>query len=123
MASKKVLLIEDSKEDRAIIGDMLKEEDVDVDVATSGEEGLKKILATKPNLVLLDLNLPGVGGFEICSWVKNESSLTHTKVVVLSVRDNMEDIEKALSVGADDYIIKLPRPEFLVKKIRFYLGL
>ncbi len=119
--ANKVLIIEDSETDAGIMRDLLQKEDILVDIATSGEEGLKKALDMVPDLILLDLGLPGISGFDVCSRIKKEPRLSATPVVVLSVQDNLEDITKAFSLGADDYIIKLPRPEFLAKKIKFYL--
>ncbi len=119
--ANKVLIIESSKTDAGIIRDLLEKEDISVNVATSGEEGLKKALDTDPDLILLDLDLPGISGFDVCSRIKAEPRLSTTPVVVLSAHDDLEDITKAFSLGADDYIIKLLRPEFLVKKIKFYL--
>lgn len=121
--ANKILIIENSETETRVVKDLLQEEGILVYTAASGEEGLAKALDVEPGLILLDLNLPGVSGFEVCSQIKKEPSLDGTTVVVLSAQDDLEDITKAFSLGADDYIIKLPRPEFLAKKIKFYLGM
>ncbi|RKY41562.1 MAG: hypothetical protein DRP85_05830 [Candidatus Makaraimicrobium thalassicum] len=121
--AKKVLLIEDSPIDAAIVKELVEKEGIEVEVAMTGEEGLEKARRIKPDLILSDLVLPGIDGFEVCAQLKKEVSLSGTMVVILSVKDNPGEITKAFSVGADDYIIKAPMPEFLIKKIKLYLGM
>jgi len=120
---KRVLLIEDSVADTAIVKDILRRDDLIVESAVDGEEGLNKARSARPDLILLDLILPGIDGYEVCRRIKNEESLCDTVVVVLSVRDTVEDITRAFQAGADDYIIKPPWPELLARKIKLYLGL
>jgi len=121
--AKKVLLIEDSPLDAEIAKSLLEKEDVEVEVAISGKEGIKKAGDMKPDLILLDLILPDIDGFKVCSEIKKDPALNKTIIVILSIRDKMDDITKAFTNGADDYIIKPPVPEFLVKKVKLYLGM
>jgi len=121
--AKKVLVIEDSKVDADIVRDLLEKEGVEVEVANDGETGVKKAEKMKPDLVILDLTLPDIDGYEVCERIRKNAALKKAIVVVLSVRDNVEDITKAFHAGADDYIIKPPMPDFLVKKIKLYLGI
>ena len=121
--AKKVLIIDDSPVDAAMVKDFLDQEGIDVAIAGTAQEGLKKALATKPDLIVLDLVLPDMSGFELCPKLKQEVSLSKTIIVVVSIKDRVEDINKAFHAGADDYIIKPPQPEFLFKKIMLYLGL
>ncbi|MEA1927497.1 MAG: response regulator [Candidatus Auribacterota bacterium] len=120
---KKVLIIEDSAADAAIIKDILCQYDLIVETAMDGEEGFEKARSGPPDLILLDLILPGIDGYEVCRRIKKEDSLRKAVVVVLSVRDTVEDITRAFQAGADDYIIKPPWPEIIAKKIKLYLGL
>jgi len=120
---KKVLVVEDSSTDAAIVKDLLEKEGIEVFVAVNAGEGYRKAMELKPDLILLDLMLPDGSGFDLCVRIKQEVSLSGTIVVIFSVKDNMEDITRAFELGADDYIIKPPLPEFLVRKIRLYLGL
>jgi len=121
--AKKVLLIEDSPLDAEIAKSLLEKEDVEVEVAISGKEGIKKAGDMKPDMILLDLILPDIDGFKVCSEIKKDPALNKTIIVILSIRDKMDDITKAFTNGADDYIIKPPVPEFLVKKVKLYLGM
>lgn len=120
---KKVLIIEDRPPEAALVQALLLEEGIESQIASTGKEGLEKALELKPDLITLDLGLPDVDGFELCEKLRNESALSNTLIVILSVIDNIDDIKKALMVGADDYIIKMPLPEFMVRKIKLYLGL
>ena len=120
---KKVLIIEDSAADAAMVKDILRRDDLTVEMALDGIEGLSKAKSALPDLILLDLILPGIDGYEVCRMIKKEESLRHAVVVILSVKDTVEDITRAFQAGADDYIIKPPRPEILAKKIKLYLGM
>ncbi|MDD5556942.1 MAG: response regulator [bacterium] len=121
--ARKVLIIEDSATDAAIVKDLLQKEGLKVEIAVSGKEGIEKAVASHPDLIVLDLILPDVSGFDVCARLKKEASLHDAIVVVLSVKDNINDITKAFHVGADDYIIKPPLPELLIRKIKLYLGM
>ena len=120
---KKILIVEDTAMDADISKDILLAEGFDVEIATSGAEGIEKALAIQPDLILLDLVLPDIMGFEVCKRIKSERTLENAIVIILSIKDNLEDITRAFHSGADDYLIKRPLPEFLVKKIRLYLGI
>ena len=121
--SKKVLIIEDNPTDAAIAKDVLANQGLEVGVVASGKEGIKKALEMKPDLIIVDLMLPDISGFDVCSKIKQESSLNKAIVVILSVKDEVADITKAFNLGVDDYVIKPATPEFLVNKIKLYLGM
>ena len=120
--TRRILVIENKKQDAEVVRNLLEKEKLDFRMATTGDEGLKEILAMKPDLVIVDIDLPDMSGFDVCSRVKKDTALAGTKVVILSSRDAVDDIKKAFTAGADDYIIKLPKPEFLVRKVRYHLG-
>ena len=119
---KKVLVIEDSTTDAAIIKELLEQSNVIAEVAQNGEDGLKAAEKMRPDLIILDLMLPGISGFEVCEKLKKNPKTSRSIVVILTVRDEVDDINKAFRAGADDYIIKPPNPEFLVRKIKLYLA-
>ena len=121
--AKSVLIVEDNLMDAAVVKKLLEKENLKFEVAVSAEEGHKKALEMKPDLIVLDLILPDFSGFELCTRLKKEPSLNHTIIVALSARDNLEDITRAFEVGVDDYVIKLPMHQFLLNKIKLYLGL
>jgi DNA-binding response OmpR family regulator len=103
---KKILVIEDDKFLRKLLIDRLAEEGYFVDGAIDGEEGIKKAKAEEFNLILLDLILPGMDGFEVLSIFKKEKNLEKIPVLILSNLGQKEEIEKGLKLGAVDYIIK-----------------
>ena len=121
--SKKILLIEDSPTDAKIVKDLLGREDLEITIASSGAEGLKTAFAIKPDLILLDIMLPDMSGFDVCSKIRQAESIKKTIVVILSIKDNPADITRAFHAGADDYVVKPAVPDFLVKKLLLYIGI
>ena len=119
--AKKVLLVEDSPTDASIVKSLL--DGIDVEVATTGRAGIDRAKQTKPDLILLDLMLPDISGYEVCSAIRNDPALSETLVIILSIKDEVSDITAAFKAGADDYIIKPPLPEYLSRKIKLYLGI
>jgi DNA-binding response OmpR family regulator len=104
--AQKILVIEDDKFLRKLLIDRLGEEGYFVDGAIDGEEGLKKAKSEKFDLILLDLILPGMDGFEVLSSLKSEKDFEKIPVLILSNLGQREEIEKGLKLGAIDYIIK-----------------
>ena len=116
---KTILIIEDDKFLRELIAQKLIKEDYEVSEAVDGEEGIKKIKEGKPDLVLLDLILPGIDGFEVLSRMKEESDLSSTPVIILSNLGQKEDVERGLTLGAVDYLIKAHfTPGEIIEKIK-----
>jgi len=104
---KKVLIIEDDDFFRELIRKKLSSnKDFEVIEAVDGEKGIATIKEKKPDIVLLDLLLPNVDGFEVLSMVRGDSDIAKTTIIVLSNLGQQEDIEKALKLGANDYLIK-----------------
>jgi len=115
----KILIIEDDKFLRELIARKLSNENFDIEQAVDGEEGLKKIKATSPDLVLLDLILPGIDGFEVLSKMKQDSSLSSMPVIILSNLGQREDVEKGLKLGAVDYLVKAHfTPNEIITKVK-----
>lgn len=120
--AKKILIIEDDKFLMELISKKLTQEGYDISEATDGEEGIKKAQEEKPNLVLLDLILPGMNGFEVLSKIKEDPLLSKTPVIVISNLGQEEDVEKGFKLGATDYLIKAHfTPKEIVEKIRAIL--
>jgi DNA-binding response OmpR family regulator len=103
---KKVLIIEDEKDLRFFIARALKEEGFEVIEAIDGEEGIEKAKKEKPDLILLDLLLPGISGYEVLIRIKKDPELEIIPVLILSNLGQQEEIEKGLKLGAVDYLIK-----------------
>ena len=117
--AKKILIIEDDKFLRELIARKLAKDGYNVSEAVDGEEGVKKAKETKPDLVLLDLILPEMDGFEVLSKIKEDPASSLIPVIILSNLGQKEDIEKGLKMGAADYLIKAHfTPGEIVEKIR-----
>jgi len=120
--AKTILVIEDDKFLRELITQKLIKEDFEVSEAVDGEEGIKKIKEEKPDLILLDLILPGIDGFEVLSQMKKESTLASIPVIILSNLGQKDDVEKGLKMGAIDYLIKAHfTPGEIIDKIKAVL--
>jgi len=116
---KKILVVEDDKFLRELISRKLSGEGFEVLEAFDGEEGIKKIKAEKPALVLLDLILPGIDGFEVLLKIREDPNVAQTPVIILSNLGQREEVEKGLKLGAVDYLIKAHfTPGEIVEKIK-----
>ncbi|MCR5481351.1 MAG: response regulator transcription factor [Clostridia bacterium] len=103
MDAKKVLIVEDEKSISDIIKFNLEKEGFSVETAYDGEEGLKKALGISPSLILLDVMLPKMDGFEICKKVRETSTVP---ILMLTAKEEEVDKVLGLELGADDYITK-----------------
>jgi len=104
--AKKILFIEDEQTLQKTLGDILRKEGYEVINALNGEIGLRLAKTEKPDLILLDLILPVVDGFEVLRHIKNNPKIKEIPIVVLTNLDKMEDVERALQAGATTYLIK-----------------
>lgn len=117
--STKILVVEDDKFLRELISQKLLKEGYDVVEAVDGEKGIEAIKKEKPGLVLLDLILPGIDGFEVLSRMKADPETENTPVIILSNLGQKDDIQKGLEMGADDYLIKAHfTPAEIIEKIQ-----
>lgn len=119
---KKILIVEDDKFLRELITQKLIREDYETIEAVDGEEGLQKFREKKPDLVLLDLILPGIDGFEVLSKIGEDESLSKIPVIILSNLGQRDDIERGLKLGAVDYLIKAHfTPGEIIEKVKAVL--
>lgn len=116
--TRRILVIEDDRTIAQAVADRLRSEGFAVDVAYDGRRGLEIHEATNPDLIVLDLMLPGVDGLEVCRRVHQRVA---TPVIMLTARDDEADLLVGLAVGADDYLTKPFSPRELVARIRAML--
>lgn len=102
----RVLIVDDDHSALSALEARLSAEYFEVSTASGGEEALQKMKADPPDIVLLDVVMPGVNGMEICKQIRSDPELLHVPVVMLSVKDQPDDIVKGLEAGADDYLVK-----------------
>ncbi len=103
---KKILFIEDESALQTTFGDVLGKEGYEVVSALDGEEGLKLVRAIKPDLVLLDLILPKMDGFEVLKKIKEDPEIKDIPVVILTNLEESSDVQKAIELGAKNYLVK-----------------
>lgn len=116
---RKILLVEDDKFLRELISKKLSSEGFDVKEAIDGEDGLRALKEGKPDLILLDLILPGIDGFEVLVRVKEDAVSSLVPVIILSNLGQREDVEKGLKLGAVDYLVKAHfTPNEIIEKVK-----
>jgi len=116
---RKILVVEDDKFVRELIVQKLTEEKFEVSSAKDGEEGVKKTESEKPDLILLDLILPGIDGFEVLSRIRKNPLTEKIPVIILSNLGEKVDVDRGVELGANDYLIKAHfTPKEIVEKVR-----
>lgn len=121
MAHEKILVIEDEADILEVIEYNLTREGYKVLTSKDGEQGLAKVLGENPDLVLLDLMLPGLDGIEICKRLKQDPVSRGTPIIIVTAKGEESDIVLGLGVGADDYIIKPFSPKELIARVKAVL--
>lgn len=121
--AKNILIIEDDDFFGGLISKKIADEGFDVSIATDGKKGLEQVKKIKPDLVLLDLLLPNMDGYEVLSEVKKDQAVSSIPVIILSNLNQKEDVEKGMKLGASDFLMKFQfTPEEVVAKIKKALG-
>ena len=119
---KNILLIDDERDLVETVEMSLKSKGYEVVTAFDGEEGLKVALETKPDIVILDLMMPKMNGYQVCWELKNNEVTKDLKVIMLTAKTQESDKFWGYETGADDYITKPFEMAELVKKIAKFLG-
>jgi len=120
--SFKVMVIDDSKTIRRTAETLLKKEGFEVITATDGFEALSMIADHQPNLILLDIMMPRLDGYQTCALIKHHRVFRHTPVVMLSSKDGLFDRARGRVVGSDNYITKPFTREELLSVIEQFTG-
>jgi two-component system KDP operon response regulator KdpE len=115
MSGSKILVVDDEPQIRRMMRATLTSSGYQVDEAKTGEEALEKFRAFMPDLVLLDLNMPGMGGLEACRSMRDGSEVP---IIILTVRNTEKEKVEALDAGADDYVSKPFGMQELMARIR-----
>lgn len=121
MEQKKVVVIEDEADIREVIEHNLSREGYEVHSSANGEQGLEMIRKILPDIVLLDLMLPGLDGLAVCRRIKADSLTRSISVVMVTAKGEESDIVLGLGVGADDYVTKPFSPRELVARVEAVL--
>ncbi|MES2623414.1 MAG: response regulator [Patescibacteria group bacterium] len=122
LIGKRLLLVEDDTFLGSILSTRLRDKNVDVAYAATGEDALTELKKQKPDLVLLDVLLPGINGFEVLEVIRKDPETKDMHVIVLSNFSQVEDQKKATALGADFLVKALVNPDNILEKIVEVLG-
>lgn len=121
--AKKILIIEDEKILSGLLDKKLQEVGYETSLAYDGEEGLEKMKAEKPDLVLLDIIMPKKGGFELLEERQKDDIIKNIPVVIISNSGQPVEISRAMDLGVNDYLIKTQfDPNEVIEKVNKQLG-
>ena len=116
--AKTILVVEDDRDIQELVSYNLMQEGFQVLRAMTGEDGLRIAKTREPDLVILDLMLPGMDGLEVCRRIKKDSKTEDIPIVMLTAKSEDADIITGLEIGADDYITKPFSPKVLIARVR-----
>jgi two-component system phosphate regulon response regulator PhoB len=118
MAKETILVVEDEEDIRELLKYNLEKEGYQIFGAATGEEALQAVRRRLPDLILLDLMLPGIDGLEVCRRIKSDPQARHLPIIMLTAKGEETDIVTGLELGADDYVTKPFSPRVLVARLR-----
>jgi DNA-binding response OmpR family regulator len=118
MGKRKILAVDDEPNILMSIEFILEMEGYEVHIARDGEEALEVAERARPDLILLDVNMPRKDGYEVCRILREREDMAGTKVIMLTAKGQTLEKKKGLEVGADEYVTKPFSAEDLLEKIR-----
>ena len=118
-----ILIVDDEEANLQLIGKILQNLDVDITLASSGKEALKLLESLVPDLIILDIIMPSMSGFDVCRKIKSRKSTSEVPIIFLSAKADSEDIIKGFDIGARDYITKPFIKEELVARVETQLNI
>jgi DNA-binding response OmpR family regulator len=120
--AKRILIVDDEPNIVVSLQWLMRREGFETTVAADGEAALEAIARGAPDLVILDVMLPGLNGFEVCRRIRAEPTWSGTRVVMLTAKGRDTEVQKGLALGADAYVTKPFSTKDLVAQIRQLLG-
>jgi two-component system phosphate regulon response regulator PhoB len=122
MPKENILIVDDEEDVLELVRYNLEKNGYNIDYATSGEAALAKAKTNLPDLIILDLLLPGIDGLEVCKFLKREDNTQNIPIIMLTAKGEESDIVTGLELGADDYITKPFSPKVLIARVRRILN-
>jgi DNA-binding response OmpR family regulator len=122
MAKKRILIVDDEPNIVTSLEFLMRREGFEVDIAADGEQALRAVGRIVPDLVLLDIMLPRLNGFEVCEKLRNDPRSSGVKIVMLTAKGRDTDVQKGMALGADLYVTKPFSTKELVEQIRQMLA-
>jgi len=119
--SKRILVVEDQEDNRRIMRDLLSASGYQLVEANDGEQGLTLAASEVPDLILMDIQLPGLDGYEVTRRIKANAALSHIPIIAVTSYALSGDDQKAFAAGCDGYVTKPFSPRQLLAKIREFL--
>lgn len=102
----RVLVVDDSKTIRRVLEALLTKAQCEVVTTQDGFDALAKVVDVKPDIILVDIMMPKINGYELCALIKNNRSLNHTPIILVSSKDGLFDMARGRIVGCDGYLTK-----------------
>jgi DNA-binding response OmpR family regulator len=116
--SQKVLVVDDDAFIRRPLEFILRAEGFEPDTAVDGNDCLDKLAQDRPDLIIMDVMMPGRDGFDVCQLLKRDPALAQIPIILLSARGREHDREKGLALGAADFLTKPYSPSELIRRVR-----
>lgn len=119
----RILIADDNEPNVELLEAYLTDLDVDIQIAVDGQDTLDKVASFKPHLILLDVMMPKLSGFEVCKKLKADAASSNTMVLMVTALNELGDIERAVDAGTDDFLSKPVNKLELVKRVENMLRL
>lgn len=119
--SNRILIADDNQANSELLEAYLVDVDCDLEFAVDGKDTLDKVVTFKPDLILLDVMMPKLSGFEVCQQIKGNPSTRSIMILMITALNELGDIERAVGVGTDDFLCKPVNKLALVKRVEHML--
>ena len=123
MSSNRILIADDNQANCELLEAYLAHVDGDVETAVDGQDCLDKVASFKPDLILLDIMMPKLSGFEVCQQLKQTPDTSHIMILMVTALNEQGDVERAVNAGTDDFLSKPIQRVELVKRVENMLEL
>ncbi len=123
MPKSRILIADDNLQNVELLEAYLSEIDCEIATASDGRDTLQKVSRFKPDLILLDIMMPKLSGFEVCKLLKQDQATSHIMVLMVTALNELGDIERAVAAGCDDFLSKPVNKLELLKRVQNMLRL
>jgi two-component system alkaline phosphatase synthesis response regulator PhoP len=120
-AKNKILIADDNQANRELLEAYLAATDYVTDIAVDGQDTLTKVQSFKPDLILLDVMMPKLNGFEVCQKLRGDAATKRIMILMVTALNEAGDIERAVKAGTDDFVSKPVNKTELLKRVQFML--